>query len=284
MGAWGTSIFANDLASDIKGDWREAIEDGLDPAAATERLIRSYEAVLADPDERPIFWISLAAAQAATGRLQDSVRDQALTVIQAGGDVERFAAEDARLGRQRALALERLAAQLRGPQRAPAVIKRPKPHPSPVAIGDAVLVHGMGDNPRDGLFVVISLTSGWPRGSVAPELLPLAWPGGEVPTVTDIGRLPFLLLTNELRRQDVIHCFMIQGPTRGPNAFPNFAEVVGSGISRPDAPPAKSRGVAYNLTSWRGLAMIVGGSWFARGRPSPPEHEPPVWKKLFDRR
>ncbi len=147
MGTWGTSIFASDLASDIRGDWREAIEDGLDAAAATERLVGNYEAALADPEEHPVFWIALAAAQAATGRLQESVRDEALAVITAGGDVAAFAETDARLGRQRALVLEKLAAQLRKPQRAPTTIKRPRPRPSPVEVGDASWFTVSGTSP-----------------------------------------------------------------------------------------------------------------------------------------
>ena len=36
MGAWGTAIFADDLAADIKGDFRDLIGDGLSAPKAVE--------------------------------------------------------------------------------------------------------------------------------------------------------------------------------------------------------------------------------------------------------
>ncbi len=88
-----------------------------------------------------------------------------------------------------------------------------------------------------------------------------------MPPAAEIARLPFLLLRDSWREQSMIHYFMVQGPARGPNAFPNFAEVVASGVSRPDSPPTRSRDVTYSMTEWRGLATIVGGVWFASATP-----------------
>src|SRR6185503_16896422 len=177
MGTWGTSIFSNDFASDIRGDWKEALEEGLDAEAATARLLKGYRGALADPDEGPQFWIALAAAQYATGRLQDRVRDEALAAIEAGGDVASFAAEDAKLAASRQRALAKLAGQLRGPQKPPSAVRRPKPRPSPVAIGDVILVRGADESPDRGLFVVVGMADGWPPGTKAPEVIPLAWRG-----------------------------------------------------------------------------------------------------------
>lgn len=35
MGTWGTDLFADDLARDIRDDYREQIEDGVEDAEAT---------------------------------------------------------------------------------------------------------------------------------------------------------------------------------------------------------------------------------------------------------
>ena len=37
MGTWGVAIFSDDLAADIRGDFRELIGDGLTPSEATAR-------------------------------------------------------------------------------------------------------------------------------------------------------------------------------------------------------------------------------------------------------
>src|SRR4051812_18604342 len=115
MGAWDTAIFSDDVAADVREDWRDLILDGVDAAAASQKLIDDYAPARQDPDDAPVFWLALAAAQMETGRLQDDARDRALAVIDAGGDVQRWQQEDPALGRQREKVLTRLADKLRGP-------------------------------------------------------------------------------------------------------------------------------------------------------------------------
>ena len=40
MGAWGTSLFADDNACDLREDYRDLIGDGLNGPEATDRLSR----------------------------------------------------------------------------------------------------------------------------------------------------------------------------------------------------------------------------------------------------
>ncbi len=63
MGAWGVAIFSDDLAADIRDDFRELIGDGLTPSEATDRLMEEYRSALDDSHELPVFWIALAVAQ-----------------------------------------------------------------------------------------------------------------------------------------------------------------------------------------------------------------------------
>src|SRR3954462_1756298 len=89
LGAWGTAIFSDDGASDIRDEWREAILDGLSPEDATERLLETFGACLEADTER-LFWMALAAAQVETRRLLPDVCDRALAIIDGGGDVDRW--------------------------------------------------------------------------------------------------------------------------------------------------------------------------------------------------
>src|SRR5919106_1722965 len=87
MGTWGPGIFSDDLALDVRDVWRDALMDGLDDTTATERVLDQFRESFDDPEEAVVAWIALAAAQHQTGRLQPLVRDHALAVLDAGGDL-----------------------------------------------------------------------------------------------------------------------------------------------------------------------------------------------------
>ena len=90
MGAWGVAIFSDDLAADLRGDFRELIGDGLTSTEATDRLMAEYDSSLEDVDEMPVFWIALASAQWKLGRLEDRTKQMALQVIDNGTDLNRW--------------------------------------------------------------------------------------------------------------------------------------------------------------------------------------------------
>lgn len=100
------------------------ILDGAEPEVASRSLITHYRRDLIGPDHETVFWTALAAAQFETGRLQPDVRDRALAIIDAGGDLELWAESGNRGGRERVL--RRLAGRLRGPQPAPKRLRRPR--------------------------------------------------------------------------------------------------------------------------------------------------------------
>ena len=87
----GTGIFDSDLAAEIRESWRDAILDGLDPTAATERIRSEFSSSFDDDDQGVVAWLALA--QHETRRLQDDVRDRALTVIAEGADLEQWREE-----------------------------------------------------------------------------------------------------------------------------------------------------------------------------------------------
>jgi hypothetical protein len=67
MGAWGPGIFSDDTAADIRGDYRELLEDQVPDSEAMRRVIEAYRHL--DADEEHILWLALAAAQFQLGRL-----------------------------------------------------------------------------------------------------------------------------------------------------------------------------------------------------------------------
>ena len=151
MGAWGAGIFSNDTAADIRGDFRELLEDGLSPEDATDKLISSAQGADDDPDDATAFWTGLAAAQVALGVLQPRVRDRAIGLIDSGGDIALFT--DAKVAAKRKAVLDKLRSQLLGPQKSPVKVRRPRPIPSPVGVGDVFLLRL--ENGRQGRFKVL---------------------------------------------------------------------------------------------------------------------------------
>ena len=79
MGTFGTTIFSDDFACDIRDELKEFIGDGITPEQATSQLRNEYSDSLKDDDEASVFWLALAATQWKTGRLLDNVK-QGLTL------------------------------------------------------------------------------------------------------------------------------------------------------------------------------------------------------------
>jgi hypothetical protein len=86
MGAWGTGIFADDNAIDLRDDYRKLIGDGVTGPGATEKLIAQC-APQGDSDLAPVFWLALALTRWSCGRLAACVKEEALRVIADGSAI-----------------------------------------------------------------------------------------------------------------------------------------------------------------------------------------------------
>lgn len=271
MGTSGPGIFADDVALDVRAVWREALMDGLDNAAATKRVLDKLEAAFDDEDDSVVAWLALAAVQHKTGRLQPLVRDRALAIIEAGGDLDSWRHQPAAFIRAREKAFAALAEKLRGPQPPPRRPKRPKPRVSPLEIGDVVHVRG---ERAEGLFVVVAI-AGDGAGGTEPVLAQLLWEGGPIPDVETLKRLPLLHEQDPISLNEVAgpvqHFWEVDCPSRGPRALFNFGGVVAKGVLRPDAADHlhdQSRGFAdgpsISLSSWDTIADFMGYPWHNR--------------------
>jgi hypothetical protein len=82
MGVWGTAVFSDDTACDIRGEYRDLIGDGHSGSEATDLLLKEW-AGETDKHEWGVFWLALAATQWKCGRLEGRVEEKALQVIEA---------------------------------------------------------------------------------------------------------------------------------------------------------------------------------------------------------
>ena len=54
MGTWGVGLFSDDTAADVRSHYRELIEDGVEDAEATQRVVEHFREYLDDEDDGPI--------------------------------------------------------------------------------------------------------------------------------------------------------------------------------------------------------------------------------------
>ncbi len=144
MGAWGPGIFSDDLACDVRDEFRDLIGDGLTSEEAAERIFSAYPSLADDPDEGAVVLVALAVTEWKIGRLLDAVRDQAVEVIDKGADLHRWI-DNTGLLQRREQALARAKAQLLSPQPSPVRIRKPQRSSTPFVAGDVVLyIHDSG--------------------------------------------------------------------------------------------------------------------------------------------
>lgn len=137
MGAWGTGLYSDDFALDVKSDLLDAINSGKSYREAFEELKETYvdNTYEGDPDI-PVFWLVCADILWKKGRLDDDIKQTALAYIDDSTDVERWNLESPALGKKRKAVLEKLKLKLLSPQPEAKPIRVKKLYECPWNIGD----------------------------------------------------------------------------------------------------------------------------------------------------
>jgi len=110
MGTWGYGIFDDDTASDARGEFEDAIGEGLDVDGATQRVFDVFGNAIDDYDDGPVLWLSLAALQLDHGMLKEDIRGHALAAIES--NLERWEDAGPEEIAQRKAALDELRARI----------------------------------------------------------------------------------------------------------------------------------------------------------------------------
>jgi hypothetical protein len=122
VGAWGTGIFENDDAADLRDRWRALFGAGFDPRQIGRRLIDELD--LSEDPAQTAMWLGLADLLWRSGRLAPDIKRRALSLVRGGAATEGWEKETLP-ARQRVL--DRLVRRLRSPM-PPPVRSRPR-HP-----------------------------------------------------------------------------------------------------------------------------------------------------------
>jgi hypothetical protein len=184
MGTWGTSIFSDDTAADLREDYRDLIGDGVSGAEATDRLLADWEPDASDAYFSASFWLALALTQWKSGRLEDRVKARALAAIADGSALAPW--RGGKDEKRRVAVLDKARAQLLSPQPAAAKIKQrircscdwelTELVAYKLRSGDQVILHVI-DFSRD-------------KGGTYPSCDVLDWQGPDVPAADMLQALP----------------------------------------------------------------------------------------------
>jgi len=117
MGIWGYKLYDDDVACDTKSAFAEKIKSGMTSEIATKSIIDEFKEVINDEDDSVVFWLALADTQWRFGRLQPTVKEKALELLNNGGDVARWI-DEGRLNeaKKRGIIFEKLKEKLNSPQ------------------------------------------------------------------------------------------------------------------------------------------------------------------------
>jgi hypothetical protein len=186
MGAWGTALFSDDLAADVRGDFRDCIGDGVTVDAATEKLAAEYLGEMDDDDDEvSVFWLALAVTQWQLGRVHEPTRLRALQIIESGRELERWDVPSERKKREKVL-LE-IAAQLNSA--APPEKKVPKRHREANTwnIGEVLALQLLS-----GAWTLIRVIGHFEdKGGRFAVIEVLEWMGTEIPSQKEIDQLDY---------------------------------------------------------------------------------------------
>jgi hypothetical protein len=182
LGVWGTGLFSDDVACDIRDHYRQLLEDGAEDGSATRLTLEKFEPYFEESDS--IALIAFAVTQSKVGRLEPDVRDRALASIDAGADLAVWERENPKLRPKRRLVLEKARAQLTGPQPARRRLRPPKRELSGLAAGDVLSLALPG---RVALLRVVRVHPH--RLGETPVLEELDFDGSEVPARDALERL-----------------------------------------------------------------------------------------------
>ena len=150
MSAWGTAIFSDDLAMDIRRDYGILLATGKENSEAEDMLIKYYSSILNShgPDEE-VFWYALALSEWKKGRLSDFVKEKALRALDAGKDLERWnVAGNEKNYEKRKQVLKEFRNVILQPMPALKKIKKPTVHHCPWKEGD-LLAYRIVSNKRN---------------------------------------------------------------------------------------------------------------------------------------
>lgn len=187
MGAWGTSLYANDTTCDIRGDYLDQLRRGKSNEETTKELILKYQELGGDPEEEPLFWFALADTQWNYGRLLPEVKEKALYFLGQDEELERWRESGEKQLKAWKNTLNKLEEKLRSPQPPEKKVSKYRLYQCKWKLGDVFAYRFSSEYSREkgfyGQHVVfrkVSEDTWWP-GHIVPVVEVYKWIGEDIP-------------------------------------------------------------------------------------------------------
>ncbi len=189
MGAWGTSLYANDSASDIRGDYVDKLRRGKTNEEATKELIDANRDIMGDAEEEPLFWFALADTQWNYGRLLPEVKEKALFYLSQDKELERWKESGQKQLNAWKKTLETLKEKLNSQQPPVKKVSKYRLYRCKWKLGDVFAYRFTSSYSREkgfeGKYVIfrkVSEDTWWP-GHIVPVVQVYKWIGSDIPAI-----------------------------------------------------------------------------------------------------
>jgi hypothetical protein len=177
LGVWGTGLFQDDTACDVRDDFKDHLGDGLSGPDAKARILAEYKSSLADPHDAGVVWLILAAVQWRYGRLDTETLEQALQVIDSGSDLERWKSDTPDFAKRKKV-LEKLRIQITSPQPIAKKVRKHVPAACDWPVGAVISYRLISGN----LAILRVIGFHTDKGGTSPVCELLDWTGTEPPS------------------------------------------------------------------------------------------------------
>lgn len=198
MGAWGTSLYANDSACDIRGDYVDKLKHGKSNEDAVSELMLANQSILEDEEEAPLFWFALADTQWNYGRLLPEVKEKALYFLSQDKELARWQESGQKQLQEWKTTLAALEQKLTRPQPPEKKISKYRIYRCKWKLGDVFAYQFTGEYSKEkrfqGQYVIfrkVSEDSVWP-GHIVPVVQFYKWIGSQIPDLTALSKMPLL--------------------------------------------------------------------------------------------
>lgn len=198
MGAWGTSLYANDSASDIRGDYVDKLKRGKTNEEATKELIDANRDIMGDTEEEPLFWFALADTQWNYGRLLPEIKEKALFYLSQDEELERWKESGEKQLNAWKKTLETLKEKLESPQPPAKKVSKYRLYQCKWKLGDIFAYRFTSSYSKEkgfeGKYVVFRKVSEdvWWPGHIIPVVQVYKWIGDDVPSIDKLSNFDLL--------------------------------------------------------------------------------------------
>lgn len=202
MGAWGSSLYGNDTACDVKEDYIDQLRRGKSNEEVTSELIRQNEenTIEGEIEETALFWFALADTQWNYGRLLPEVKEKALFFLEQEEEVSvRWKEAGEKQYRSWIETLRGLKEKLLSPMPDEKKVSKYRLYKCPWKFGDVFAYQlaseyskKMGMFGKYIIFRKVSEDSFWP-GHIVPVVQVYKWIGEEIPAEEEFSKFPLLI-------------------------------------------------------------------------------------------